>query len=131
MALLANVYDSSFVCTYKRLIDDDDDDLYRIQFMQAFCTKEWNDTLITHRTDAVFKIVSMHFSKAFEILRTNNTKFSHMMLFMGAHLTDENLFKILFCMDLFAETHACICDVLNNKPVDPKHLAELKIALMD
>ena len=34
-------YDSSFLCTYKNI---DDDDLYRIQFLQAFKLSNWDDT---------------------------------------------------------------------------------------
>ena len=48
---MEQAYDSTFLCTYKQL---DDDDIYRAQFLQAFKCKEWNDSEINTKTDIVF-----------------------------------------------------------------------------
>lgn len=108
------VYDSSFLCTYKQL---DDDHLYRAQFLQAFKCTSWDDTEITKKTDIVYDSVGHHFKTCYDIFRTGHTRFTHLMMFMGQHLTDENLFRILFSMDLFSETHRCISDVMNSESV--------------
>ena len=108
------VYDSTFLCTYKQL---DDDDLYRAQFLQAFKCKSWDDAEITNKTDIVYDSVGHHFKTCYDRFRTGNTRFTHLMMFMGQHLTDENLFRILFSMDLFSETHRCISDVVNSGSV--------------
>uniref|UniRef100_A0A6C0LJX5 Uncharacterized protein n=1 Tax=viral metagenome TaxID=1070528 RepID=A0A6C0LJX5_9ZZZZ len=108
------VYDSTFLCTYKQL---DDDDLYRAQFLQAFKCKKWDDSEITRKTDVIFNIVVNHFKPCFDRFRAGGTRFTHLMLFMGEQLTDENLFRILFTMDLFSETHRCICETItHDKP---------------
>ena len=44
---MVSEYDSSFLCTYKNI---DDDDLYRIQFLQAFKLDNWDDKLINSST---------------------------------------------------------------------------------
>lgn len=108
---MEDVYDPTFLCTYKQL---DDDDLYRAQFLQAFKCSTWNDAEITRRTDIVFDAVGHHFKTCYDTFRTGKTRFTHLMMFMGQHLTDDNLFRILFCMDLFSETHRCICDIVEN-----------------
>jgi len=120
------IYDSSFICTYKI---HDDDDMYRSQFLQAFKLIEWNDKFITIKTDSLFNIVETYFIKIFDELRTEKTRFTHMMLFMGEHLTNENLFRILFVYDLFDLTHRCICDILNNNKLSEDLLNKLLIGL--
>lgn len=104
------VYDSTFLCTYKQF---DDDDLYRTQFLQAFKCSNWDDAEITRRTDIVYDTVGAYFKPCYDTFRKKNTRFTHLMMFMGQHLTDYNLFRILFSMDLFSETHRCICDIIN------------------
>ncbi len=108
------VYDSTFLCTYKQL---DDDDLYRAQILQAFKCTCWDDAEITKKTDIVYDSVGHHFKTCYDTFRTCDTRFTHLMMFMGEHLTDENLFRILFSMDLFSETHRCISDVVNSGSV--------------
>lgn len=102
-------YDTTFLCTYKQL---DDDELYRIQFLQAFKRESWDDYEITRKTDILYDNVGLHFKTCYDILRSGNTRFNHLLLFMGNNLKDDNLFRILFSMDLFSETHRCICDII-------------------
>ena len=109
-----DTYAHDFLCTYKQL---DSDDLYRSQLLQAFKLPEWHDKLMTIRTDRLFTYVGKHFKDVFDIFREKKTRFTHLMLFMGEHLTDENLFRLLFTMDLFQEAHTCFCDILNTGEV--------------
>ena len=111
-------YAHDFFCTYKQL---DDDDLYRAQFLQAFKLNAWDDAEITRRTDLLFNHVGHHFKDIFAIFKTKKTTFTHLMLFMGEHLTDENLFRILFTMDLYQEAHLCFCDILNTGNVSSEN----------
>lgn len=126
MDIIHELYDSSFICTYKI---HDDDDMYRSQFLQAFKLNEWNDKFITIKTDSLFNVVERYFIKVFDELRTEKTRFTHMMLFMGEYLTNENLFRILFVYDLFDLTHRCICDILNNNKLSEDLLNKLIIGL--
>lgn len=104
------IYDSRFLCTYKQL---DDDDLYRTQILQAFKCSNWDDDEITRITDVLYDTVGSYFKQCYDTFRKGNTRFAHLMMFMGNHLTDENLFRMLFSMDLFSESHRCICDIIN------------------
>ena len=56
---LPDTYDFDFLCTY---LDVDNDDLYRSQLLQAFCLNNWDDKLITERTDDLFVFVEEHFT---------------------------------------------------------------------
>ena len=121
---MEQAYDSTFLCTYKQL---DDDDIYRAQFLQAFKCKEWNDSEINTQTDIVFRNIGHHFKVCFDRFRTGQTRFTHLMLIMGKYLTDENLFRILFTMDLFNETHRCICEITTfDKPTEESMEALMK-----
>ena len=120
---MSDIYDKSFVCTYPEL---DSDDLYRSQFLQAFKLKEWDDSKITNKTDILFEIVKDELKDIFDILKKRNTKFTHLMLFMGENVTDSNLFRILFAYDLFYLTHRCIIDIIDNNKTKLQHIQRLK-----
>ena len=55
---MVSEYDSSFLCTYKNI---DDDDLYRIQFLQAFKLDNWDDKLINSTRNKLFLLVKDQF----------------------------------------------------------------------
>jgi hypothetical protein len=120
-------YAYDFLCTYKQL---DCDNLYRSQLLQAFKLTEWNDKEMTIRTDKLFTKVEEQLKDVFDIFRNNETRFTHLMLFMGEHLTNENLFRILFTMDLFQEAHICFCDILNTGSVKNDNKQQLIAAIM-
>jgi hypothetical protein len=121
------VFDTSFICSYKQL---DDDDLYRIQFMQAFRVDTWIDSVISAKTHLLCNAVKDHFKEIFDIMRLGKTRFTYLLLLIGNDMSDENLFRLLFCMDLFDETHACIRDILTNHVILPEHLNQLKQELI-
>ena len=119
-------YDTSFICTY---LEVDDDDLYRSQFLQAFGLDEWRDDAITARTDELFAAVEKHFIPAFELLRSKSTRFTHIMLMMGDRLTNENLFRVLFVFDIFQYAHRCFCDIAMTSSVTDGHMNDLLQAM--
>jgi len=119
-------YDTSFVCTYLTV---DDDDLYRSQFLQAFTLDEWRDDIITMRTDELFVAIEDHFTEAFDLLRSKSTRFTHVMLMMGDRLTNENLFRVLFVFDIFQYAHRCFCDIAATGSVTKEHMDDLLRAM--
>ena len=121
-----DTYAHDFLCTYKQL---DSDDLYRTQLLQAFKLSQWHDKNMTIRTDKLFTYVGEHLKDIFDIFRNGVTRFTHLMLFMGEHLTDENLFRLLFTMDLFQEAHVCFCDILNTGKVKEDSKKQLIAAI--
>lgn len=111
---MCDIYDSSFLCTYKNI---DDDDLYRIQFLQAFKTQQWDDNEINKKITLLHAITREHFSDTYKKIMVEESVISHMLLFLGIKPNEIDLFQTLFTMDMFQETHACICDILNHQKV--------------
>ena len=115
-------YCSDFICTYQVI---DNEDLYRSQFLQAFGLSQWDDQAIALATDKIFALVESELIPAFDILRGGDSRFGHMLLFMGDDLSNSNLFRVLFVYDLFYITHRCISDVLTSGRVDKERLTTL------
>ena len=123
-------YDATFICTYKQADDDITDDLYRSQFLQAFKLQHWNDQSITEITDKLFHVVEEHFIDVFTEMKAGNTKFTHMMLFMGEHITNSNLFRIFFVYDVFDIFHRCVCEIVSNGSLSAQQLDTFKNAIL-
>ena len=66
--VMGDNYDGSFFCTYKQL---DDDDLYRIQFLQAFIMNELNDSELREKVD---KLYGIFFKKKKSEIHVGNIK---------------------------------------------------------
>jgi len=135
------MYQADFVCTYKLFDDMDDNDreqMYRIQILQAFDLNEWNDDKINKiieelyfsiSSDGVFNDIfkkaktNTHISEILEIYRANNTEIETDKI----AIIDENdiIFKLLFKYEYFDLTHRCIIDFIINKSIDEKYLNKL------
>ena len=51
-------YDVKMICTYPEIDDELQDDLYRIQFLQAFKLSEWNDQIINDKIEKIFNFLN-------------------------------------------------------------------------
>ena len=120
---MENIYDSSFFCTYKQI---DDDDLYRIQFLQAFKMIEWNDKELQGKMDTLYDYVGYHFVKIFRRLKKDKSCLSHMMLFLGEEPSALDLFQAFFCADVFQEAHLCISDIMRYGSIKEDNYAVLE-----
>jgi hypothetical protein len=112
---MENMYDGTFRCTYKHI---DDDDLYRIQFLQAFKMNELIDVELRKKMDKLFDYLGFHFTKIFNRLKNEKSCLSHMLLFLGENPAAVDLFQTLFCADVFQETHLCISNILRTGIID-------------
>lgn len=112
---MTDVYDASFLCTYKQI---DDDDLYRIQLLQAFKILNWDDHVITTSIDKLFYIVGRHFDEILNKLCNEKNCLSHMIMFFGPSPSKRDLFQCLFCIDVFQEAHNCISNILNSGNIE-------------
>lgn len=92
-----DLYCSEFICTYQVI---ENEDLYRSQFLQAFGLSQWDDQAIALATDKIFALVESELIPEFDILRGGDSRFGHMLLFMGDDLSNSNLFRVLFVYDL-------------------------------
>jgi len=135
------MYQTDFVCTYKLFNDIDENDqeqMYRIQLLQAFDLTEWNDDKINKiieevyfsiYRDGVFKEIfikankNKHINEILEIYKMNNTEIESDKI----AIIDQNdiIFKLLFKYEYFDLTHRCIIDYIINKSIDEKYLNKL------
>jgi hypothetical protein len=139
------MYQADFVCTYKLFDDIDENDqeqLYRIQLLQAFDLTEWNDDKINKIIEELYLSITLtgvfndvfikakmnkHITEILEIYKLSNTEIETDKI----AILDENdiVFKLLFKFEYFDLTHRCIIDYLINKSIDEKYLNKLLSAL--
>jgi len=121
-------YDSSFLCTYKNI---DDDDLYRIQFLQAFKLDNWDDKLINSTRNKLFLLVKDKFTAILKDMKNKKHILNHALFFLGQNPNDFDLFSLLFCMDTFQEFHKCLCDILNTGSLQNQNFKNLSNILFN
>jgi len=136
------MYQTDFICTYTMFSDishDDQEELYRIQLLQAFDLKEWNDDKINETIEELYSSISSNdcFKDVFLKAKQNTDIIQLLEIYMlnsGENETlDENeiiyenniLFKLLFKFEYFHLTHRCIIDFILNKSIDNKYINNL------
>ena len=108
------MYCSDFICTYKLIENESESEqLYRIQFLQAFQSENWDDDIINNKMKDLYENIKDN-TVINDII--NNIKKSKNLEMMITLLGDDELtlFKLLFKYELFDFTHKCICNILNN-----------------
>ena len=100
------MYETDFICTYKLIKEEDVSDiLYKMQYLQAFNLKSWDDKEINRRAEQVYEIIWCL------------PQFRDMIKLTPAYKTLPNsfeAFQTLFSYDTFDVMHRWLCDVLNN-----------------
>ena len=106
------MYTTDFICTYKMHEDDAKDDMYRLQFLQAFKLDNWDDDKIERQTKNLYDCICKkeNLVDIYKKIRECD-KYSFILNFLGND--DYSTFKILFMYDLFDLAHTCFCDILN------------------
>ena len=108
------MYCADFICTYKLIENESESEqLYRIQFLQAFQSENWDDDIINDKMKYLY--ANMKDNTVINDI-INNIKKSKNLEMMITLLGDDELtlFKLLFKYELFDFTHKCICNILNN-----------------
>jgi len=105
----------------------DQEDLYRIQILQAFEVEQWDDDIINNEIEQVLSKISSSddFKTILDKARTNK---NILEILAGAELSnteDSIIFKMLFTYDYFDVLHRCICDILINGTVSKPYLDKL------
>lgn len=128
------MYQADFICTYK-LMDDasDQEDMYRIQVLQAFDLNEWNNDVIKDIVNDLYtKLKDIPAMKQiFERARGNSSVIEMLALFDDDECVNENdiIFYFLFNFEYFDMIHRCIVDYFANNTIHDKYTNKLLEAL--
>jgi hypothetical protein len=107
------MYCTDFVCTYQNHDDaDEQEDIYRSQFLQAFGVNEWDDDIINNNVNELFNKIKdvKEFGVIFEKLKKSEDNILFLLM-MGDD--DITVFKLLFKFELFNITHTMLCNYFN------------------
>jgi len=126
------MYQADFVCTYKWMDDaEDQEQMYRIQMLQAFDLNEWKDDVI-HKTIVELYVTLgelPEFKTIFTKARQNKNiqEMLELMTLSGEENieSDDIIFNLLFKFEYFDLLHRCIVDYLLNHSIHEKHVTNL------
>ena len=107
------MYDTSFVCTY-HLIDDSEssDDLYKLQFLQAFGLEDWDDDTIGKELDLLYSEMQTSLASFVNEKLQQNEQFKQLAGLSGC--SEETAFCFIFGYDTFYLAHKCVCEMRRN-----------------
>ena len=121
------MYCTDFICTYQHCDDEDEqEDIYRSQFLQAFEMEEWDDDVINKKTEKLYDKIKDRdeFNVVFDKLK----KSKNYVLFLWVMGQDSlTLFRLLFKYELFHLTHDALCGFFNKNVLS---LSALENAIM-
>jgi hypothetical protein len=129
-------YQTDFLCTYKLMdTEDEQEQLYRIQLLQAFELPHWDDDKINSTILNLYRLVAKtdEFAKVFEkALANQNMQMLLLKFGDDINTNEDNLFLIftfLFNFTYFDLLHRCLCEYLRRKAIAPTILNKLLISL--
>lgn len=126
------MYQADFICTYKLMDDEyDQEQLYRIQLLQAFDLNEWDDIKINSTIEELYGLFSDNneFKEIFKKARQNENimEMLDILKLSGEENLEENdiIFKLLFKFEYFDLFHRCIVDYLLNNTIAAVFVSKL------
>ena len=129
-----NQFQTDFRCTYKRMLDpEDQENLYRIQLLQAFNMNTWDDDAINDTVTEIYRKISQDTDfKIIFIKAQNNKSLNEMLaLFNEDESIEQNeiIFTMLFKYEYFDLLHRCISDYLREGQIKKDNFEMLINAL--
>jgi hypothetical protein len=122
------MYVDDFICTYKQHEGENQENVYRTQFLQAFDLQTWDDTKVDERMSSLYETIKNLDDIVFIINAAKKSKELEMLI-LFSQADDATIFKMLFKFELFDMTHRCICDAIARQKVDDVHKQVLVDAL--
>lgn len=126
------MYQVDFICTYKWMDNEaDQEQLYRIQLLQAFDLNEWDDAVVNASIQRVYALVAEtpEFKSIFSQARENANIKEMLELFQlsGEKDLDQNdiIFKLLFKFEYFDALHRCLVDFLLTNTLSLRYATNL------
>ena len=119
-------YLTDFKCTYLLHDIQDQEDMYRIQFLQIFKIKNWNDKIINSTIENLFNYINdifkynseslvlhdCHINNILDKIKVSN-KLQNIIMFCGDNDKLTN-FKILLSFDYFQYIHSYFCELIKD-----------------
>lgn len=127
-------FQTDFRCTYKRMLDpEDQENLYRIQLLQAFNMNTWDDDAINDTVTEIYRKISQDTDfKIIFIKAQNNKSLNDMLALFDEDATieqNEIIFTMLFKYEYFDLLHRCISDHLREGQIKKDNFEMLINAL--
>lgn len=127
------MYQTDFLCTYKLMSDlSYQDELYKIQLLQAFDLEQWNDDKVHEIIENIYSLMknTNEMKQIIEKSKKNDNINTLLNNFNKSGNNDEyTIFTILFNFSTFDLLHRVIIDFLRNKKIEEIHLNKLLKAL--
>jgi hypothetical protein len=119
------MYQTDFICTYKNIDESaEQEDLYRIQLLQAFDIEIWDDKQVNTITEKLFnQMSSAHGMK--DIITRCREYPDHAMLVSMMGSEDLTIFRLLFKFELFDFMHKCIIEYTTTGTMSDVALANI------
>ena len=118
------MYQTDFICTYKNIDDSDQEDLYRIQLLQAFDIDTWDDEEVNNITEGLFN--QMATTDGMKDIITKCREYpDHAMLVSMMGSDDLTIFRLLFKFELFDFMHKCIVEYITTGKISSDSLANI------
>jgi len=120
------MYDTDFICTYKLHNKEDQELMYRSQFLQAFGLTQWDDDIVDVKMTNLYNFIKDR-SDTREIISKAKTSKDLEIFVALSNNDDAVVFRMLFKFELFDMTHRYLCDAINNN--DTKAVVNKEILL--
>lgn len=110
------MYQTNIICNYKQHDNDDQEDMYRIQFLQIFDLDIWDDNIINEISNDMYNKVKTNPDINIIMNAANKSeKLTTIKQIIGND--DITIFKGLFQYDLLDLFHLCLCDIINSNEI--------------
>jgi hypothetical protein len=111
---LKDKYDFNMICTYSKIKDFDESDiLYRIQFLQLFFLKDYDDNIINNTTNLLFNYFN------------NNDKIKELLVLTSFNEVSLLAFRTFFAFPTLHMFHKLLCDFYHKKNFDEENYNQL------
>jgi len=115
------MYNTLLKCTYNNVSYLDQEDQYRIEYLNAFNLEEFNDKQINNEIDALFERLK------------NSPELTKCMSKSAAGFGNSGYLHVglmgLFAFDYFYLAHSCICEFLETGTITEENINALLSAL--
>jgi hypothetical protein len=115
------MYNTLLKCTYNNVSYVDQEDQYRIEYLNAFNLEEFDETQINNEVDALFERLK------------NSPELTKCMSKSAAGFGTPEYLHVglmgLFAFDYFYLAHPCICDFLETGTITDQNINALLSAL--